>query len=905
MEPFEYESGDDWPTYVERLEQYLSANNVTEEKKKVAVMVTVMGAKAYSLLRNLVAPDKPADKNFSELVKTLKDHLHPKPLIIAERFKFHKRDQKEGETIAQYVAALRKLADTCEFEAFLEQALRDRLVCGLYAENIQRKLLTEAKLTLSRAYEIAQGMEAAQRQASEFHASRNPEVKYVQSPSANNKRPCGRCGRVGHPPDKCYFRNQRCRKCRGLGHIAKMCRPAKEEDTPEKSPRDAHFVEQEKSDSSKEPTDSELNLFVVKSLQGSEDKGIFVEVTVNSAPLRMELDTGADVTLVSENTWRAQLGSFPLKPTGVRLRTYTGEPLKVKGEAQVTVAYRNQVATLPLLVVEGSGPSLFGRNWLRKIQLDWSEVKKVTTELETLLSRYPGLFQDGLGTVKDCQVTLSVKPQAVPKFFKARAVPYALREVIEKDLERLQSLGVITKVNFSNWAAPIVTVPKPDGSVRICGDYKVTVNPVLDVDSYPLPTPEDLFATLAGGKKFSKLDLSQAYQQVCLDERSQEFVTINTHRGLYRYNRLPFGVASAPAVFQQLMEKVLQGLPGVVCYIDDVLVTGRNDEEYLRNLEEVLKRLDARGFRLKKSKCHFFKPSVEYLGYRVDAEGLHATEEKVEAILSAPTPTDERQLRSFLGLVKYYGRFVSDLATIAHPLNDLLKREHAWNWSDKCEQAFCKLKEKLASTSVLVHYDINLPLKLACDASAYGVGAVISHVMSDGSERPVAYASRTLTKSEQNYPQIEKEALSIIFGVKKFHKFLYGRKFTLVTDHKPLVTILGPRSHIPTLAAARLQRWALLLAAYQYEVEFKSTDQHGNADGLSRLPLPTSRLKIRFYRLPRSTYCRSIPYLSRATISRLLLLQIRYSLKFCGTPWKAGRRRCLLNFNRIVVDKTS
>ena len=171
MEQFDYESGDDWPTYVERLEQYLSANNVTEEKKKVAVMVTVMGAKAYSLLRNLVAPSKPADKKFSELVQTLKDHLNPKPLVIAERFKFHKRDQKEGETIAQYVAALRKLADTCEFEAFLEQALRDRLVCGLYAENIQRKLLTEADLKLSRAYEIAQGMEAAQRQTSEFHAS--------------------------------------------------------------------------------------------------------------------------------------------------------------------------------------------------------------------------------------------------------------------------------------------------------------------------------------------------------------------------------------------------------------------------------------------------------------------------------------------------------------------------------------------------------------------------------------------------------------------------------------------------------------------------------------------------------------------------------------------------------------
>ena len=283
------------------------------------------------------------------------------------------------------------------------------------------------------------------------------------------------------------------------------------------------------------------------------------------------------------------------------------------------------------------------------------------------------------------------------------------------------------------------------------------------------------------------------------------------------------------------MEKV----SGVMCYIDDVLVTGKNDEEHLRNLEEVLKRLSDRGFRLKKGKCCLFKPSVEYLGYRVDADGLHTTTEKVEAILNAPHPTDVRQLRSFLGLVNYYGRFVPDLATTAHPLNDLLKLETKWKWTDECEAAFCKLKEQLASTSVLAHYDVHLPLKLACDASAYGVGAVISHVMSDGSERPVAYASRTLSKSEQNYPQIEKEALSIVFGVKKFHKFLYGRRFTMVTDHKPLVTILGPRSQIPTLAAARMQRWALLLTAYHYEVEFRGTEKHGNADGLSRVPLPT------------------------------------------------------------------
>ena len=170
--------------------------------------------------------------------------------------------------------------------------------------------------------------------------------------------------------------------------------------------------------------------------------------------------------------------------------------------------------------------------------------KKVSLELDTLLSKYTDLFKEELGTVQDCQVKLHVHPGVSPKFCKARAVPYALRESIEKEIERLEHLKIIEKVNHSEWAAPVVPVLKPDGNIRLCGDYKITINPVLDIDRHPLPTPEDLFATLAGGQKFSKLDLSHAYQQVLLEEKSRKFVTINTHRGLYHYNRLPFGVAN-------------------------------------------------------------------------------------------------------------------------------------------------------------------------------------------------------------------------------------------------------------------------------------------------------------------------------------------------------------------------
>ena len=198
-----------------------------------------------------------------------------------------------------------------------------------------------------------------------------------------------------------------------------------------------------------------------------------------------------------------------------------------------------------------------------------------------------------------------MRPGAQPKFCKPRSIPFAIKTAIEQELDRLEDSGAIEKVTHSDWAAPIVPVPKKDGKFRICGDYKVTVNQALDVEQYPLPKPEDLFTTLAGGKKFSKLDLSQAYQQLTLDTESSKYVTINTHRGLYRYLRLPFGVASAPAIFQKVMDTILQGIPHVICYIDDILVTGANDSDHLNNLATVLQRLETHGVRMKKAKCEF------------------------------------------------------------------------------------------------------------------------------------------------------------------------------------------------------------------------------------------------------------------------------------------------------------
>ena len=383
----------------------------------------------------------------------------------------------------------------------------------------------------------------------------------------------------------------------------------------------------------------------------------------------------------------------------------------------------------------------------------------------------------------------------------------------------------------------MVHVPKSDGTTRSWGDCAVTVNPQLNVPQYPIPLPEDVFVKLQGGQRFTKLDLKSFYQQLPLASDSQTFVTINIHRGLYRYKRLPFGIASSPAIFQRTMDVILQGIDDVASIQDDILITGRDDDHHIMNLDSVLNRLDSYGLRLQLSKWKFMQKSVTYMGCIILANGISPTEEKIEAIKQAPRPENSTQLRAFLGMINYYWKFICNLSTILQPLNQLLQKNQEFKWSSQCEQAFNKAKDSLSSSNVLVHYDPSLPVILENDASQYGIGAVILHRFPNGDERPIAYTSRSLNSSGRNYRRIEKEGLAIIFGVTKYYMYLFGRKFTLRTDHKPLLKIFAPDSATLVLAAARLQRWSLLLSSYHFEIEFKPSAEVASADALSRLPL--------------------------------------------------------------------
>jgi len=332
---------------------------------------------------------------------------------------------------------------------------------------------------------------------------------------------CYRCGGK-HKVTECKFRDAECHLCKKKGYIARACH------NKQKSHIRTHQFLTNTAD------EAETDKYSLYHTQGhGTTPPILVCLKLNGKDIIMELDTGATLSIVSEQTYHSLCSpdtAPQLKACQAELKTYTGEILNILGTITVTVSYKDQNADLNLLVVAGEGPSLLGRDWLSCIKLDWTRLNHVqgTLACQQILDKHDIIFEDELETIQGVTARFHINPDAQPKFYKVRPVPYALLSKVEDEL--------IKPVKFSEWAAPVVPVVKPDGSIRLCGDYKVTINQAAQTDTYPLPKIEDLFSFLSEGKFFSKVDLASAYQQILLEEESKEYTTINTHKGLFCYN---------------------------------------------------------------------------------------------------------------------------------------------------------------------------------------------------------------------------------------------------------------------------------------------------------------------------------------------------------------------------------
>ncbi len=318
-------------------------------------------------------------------------------------------------------------------------------------------------------------------------------------------------------------------------------------------------------------------------------------------------------------------------------------------------------------------------------------------------------------------------------------------------------------------------------------------------------------------------------------ECDRKLTTLNTPFGLYMWNRLPFGISSATAIFQENMDQTLRGIPMTTCRIDDILVSGKDHNEHLRNLNRMITVLENQGYKCNLEKSQFMQDSVVYLGHQLSKHGIKPLKSKVRDLKMAKKPENVAELVSFLGAVNYYRRYLPDLSTVISPLEKLRSKETKWRWTRAEEESFNKLKNLLSSDRVLTFYNPELEVKLDTDASGVGLGAVLSHIMPNGYEKPIEFISRTRSTAERNYSQIDREALAIVWAVKRFHVYLYGRRFKLVTDNKPIVYIFGA-SRIPDMGTSRIVRWALFLTEYEYDIVYRKTKDHSNYDMLSRLP---------------------------------------------------------------------
>lgn len=455
-----------------------------------------------------------------------------------------------------------------------------------------------------------------------------------------------------------------------------------------------------------------------------------------------------------------------------------------------------------------------------------------------LCYNYADLFYlpgDYLSATEVVTHTINTPRCTKPINIRPYRLPWAYQEEIEKQIKEMKNNNII-RDSKSPFNFPLVVVKKKNldstgkPKLRICVDFR-KLNEVTENEAYGLPNLLEILESLGASKYFSTLDLASGYHQINIDPADIHKTAFSTKSGHYEYVRMPFGLSSAPATFTRAMKSVLMGLEEMcTAYLDDIVVHGSSLIDHQKKLEQVFDRLRTHKLKLQPNKCSFLRKEVLYLGHVINENGVSPDPNKLKCIREYPKPKNPKDIKSFLGLLNYYRRFVDNFAKIAKPLTYLLKKDVPFKWTDNCEHSFEELKKALMNPPLLVYPDWEKgKFNLMTDASQYAIGAVLSQgeVPKD---QPIAYASRTLNKAETNYSVIQKELLAIVWAVKYFRPYLYGRHFNIITDHRPLTYLFGIKD-----ASSQLMRWRLQLADYDYDISYRAGPEHSNADCLSRI----------------------------------------------------------------------
>ena len=571
------------------------------------------------------------------------------------------------------------------------------------------------------------------------------------------------------------------------------------------------------------------SIFCEMKVKGTPGEDLIIypqgRLTHNSHPFVTRIDDNSVIKVPVVNNSK--------KPIVHRVGTIIGRYEKGKVEKELNTPLELYNDLLP----QSDQPQVFGsrKDKLKELinQLDWDYLTdKQKKQLEHLIYNHDELFilgKDELGLLKVPPVKISVadpQPSRGPMY----RYPEKAKELIAEMLEDMERKGVIEK-STSAWLSPIVLVSKPDGSKRVCLDYR-HVNKHLSTDIYPLPRLDELVEQAAGNQYYVTLDLKEAYFQILLHEESRDLTAFSDGVSLYRFRRLPFGLSCAPAVFSRQIASVLTPLirqGWVKNYLDDIIMWADDFPTLLERLNKLFDCLAENGIKLNISKCAFAQREVTFLGHRVSADGCRPDPTNVQAISKMKPPKTVKEVRRFLGMCGFYRKHIPNYAKIATPLTNLTRATVEFHWSKDCDNAFNILKEKLKEEPVLVKAQIDQPFILTTDASQTHVGAVLSQEQPDGNYKPIGYFSKKLNPTENRYSVTDKEALGVVLACRNFHHYLWGTTFTIYTDHQPLTSIFKKKTKSP-----RMSRWILEMREYQYNIKYLKGKYNLVADPLSR-----------------------------------------------------------------------
>lgn len=594
--------------------------------------------------------------------------------------------------------------------------------------------------------------------------------------------------------------------------------------------------------------------YIISHAEG--DQRPYLEVSILGHKILGLLDSGSSVTLVGKEGYKIleNLG-LPLDDRHqIKCTVANGQICASAGIVKTPVSLMDKVCVLDIVVLPNLSNKLilgtdfwllmdvvpnlkrnvwhFGEDSVAEvcgIQDENTLNEDQRTKLNTLLEEKFKKMGSGLGFTTVASHDIILEENAAPRKQRYYPVSPFKQQILDEEIKKMLELDVI-EPSKSPWSSPVLLVPKEDKTYRFCVDYRA-LNSVTKKDAYPIPFISSILDKLRGARYLSSMDIKSAYWQVPVKPECREFTAFTIpSRGLYQFKRMPFGLSNAPATWQRLIDRVLGAdlEPYVLVYLDDIIIISPDFDTHLQIISKVFDRLIAAGLTLGPDKCKFCRPSLKYLGYVVDANGLHVDVEKVEAIIKIQRPKTPTEIRRFLGMTGWYRKFVPNFSTLVAPLTKLTHKNVPYVWTEDCEKSFNHIKNSLISAPILTCPDFTKPFVLQTDASAYGLGAVLTQQF-DEDEKVICFLSRSLTKQERNYSTTERECLSVIWSVEKLRHYLEGIHFTIITDHASLIWL--NRLKNPT---GRLARWALRLQPFDYTIIHRKGKDHVVPDFLSR-----------------------------------------------------------------------